>query len=107
MHAYVDYGFRDRPDGTVELKCAPDVEATIFSMSAQNGVYPQLPELQCPVLVATGEASFAIGPKLAARVAERIHLGEVEAWTGHGHFGIQADPDRAADSMLAFATRSS
>ena len=36
---YLAEGFRDRPDGQVELKCRPDVEATIFATSGDLDIF--------------------------------------------------------------------
>ena len=103
MHAYVDYGMRDRADGTVELKCPPEHEASIYTMGVVNGLWDRLPELTVPVLVVAGETSVAIPPQLAAQIVERIPDGHLELWPGRGHFGPMEDPDRAAESILRFA----
>ncbi|MBM3674135.1 MAG: alpha/beta hydrolase [Actinobacteria bacterium] len=103
LHAYVEHGFRELPDGTVALKCEPEHEATVYAMGAANGVYPRLAEVGCPVLVACGEQTDAIVPKLAGMIAERLPRSRLEIWDRCGHFGPQQDPDRAAASILAFA----
>ena len=103
LHAYVDYGMRDRTDGTVELKCRPEHEASIYMMGVANGLWDRLPELNLPVLVVAGETSVAIRPSLAARVVDRLPGGRIEVWPGHGHFGPMEDPDRAVRSILDFA----
>jgi pimeloyl-ACP methyl ester carboxylesterase len=103
LHAYVDYGMRDLPDGTVELKCRPEHEASIYTMGVVNGLWERLPELPCPVLVAAGETSTAIPPHLAEMIVERIPDGRLEIWPGRGHFGPMEDPGAAVASMLDFA----
>ncbi len=103
LHAYVDYGMRDLPDGTVELKCRPGHEATIYTMGVVNGLWDRLGELTCPVLVVAGETSTAIPPSLAAQITERLPHGRLELWPDHGHFGPMEDPDRAVTSILDFA----
>jgi pimeloyl-ACP methyl ester carboxylesterase len=103
LRAYVDYGFRDLPDGTVTLKCLPEHEARMYAMGASNGLFGRLGEVDAPVLVACGERTDAINPALAGQVAERIPASALEVWTGRGHFGPQEDPDAAVDSMLRFA----
>jgi pimeloyl-ACP methyl ester carboxylesterase len=103
MHAYVDYGMRDLPDGTVELKCRPEHEASIYTMGVVNGLWDRLGELTIPVLVVAGETSGSIPPSLAARIVDRIPHGRLELWPGHGHFGPMEDPDRAVESILDFA----
>jgi len=102
LHAYVDYGMRDLPDGTVTLKCVPEDEATIYTMGVVNGLWDRLGELRTPVLVADGETSTAIPPSLAGQIVDRLHDGRLELWTGRGHFGPMEDPDRAVASILDF-----
>ena len=105
LRAYVDYGLRDRPDGTVELKCRPEDEASIYMMGAQNGLYAELPMVHTPTLVACGAESASIPPAFAERLVERLPEATLEIWVGHGHFGPLVDPPRAVASMLNFAGR--
>lgn len=102
LHAYVDYGMRDAADGSVELKCRPENEATMYTMGVVNGLFARLPEVPCPVLVAAGELSNAIPPALASRIAELMPHATLEIWPNRGHFGPLEDPDAAVESMLNF-----
>lgn len=102
LAAYVDYGLRDRPDGTVELKCRPDDEATMYTMGASLGLFPRLGEVRCPVLVACGEETQSITPAMAEQIAAKIPRATLEVWEHRGHFGPLEDPDHAAESMLQF-----
>ncbi len=102
LRAYVDYGFRDRADGQVELKCRPEDEANIYMMGAANGLFTRLGDVVPPTLVACGGDSRSITPAFARRLVERLPNAEIEVWDGHGHFGPLDDPDRAVASMLAF-----
>ena len=104
LRAYVEYGLRDRGDGVFELKCAPDVEARVYSMAPANGAWTALTYVHARVLVACGETSTDIGPGLAQRIAERLPHGALEAWPARGHFGPQQDPDACAASIRRFAT---
>jgi len=104
LHAYVDYGLRDRGDGVFELKCRPEVEAQVYTMGPNHGAFARLPELQPPALVVAGEHTQSIPPDLARRIAERMLRGSVEVMPGVGHFGPQEDPDAAVESMLRFAS---
>jgi pimeloyl-ACP methyl ester carboxylesterase len=103
LDAYVEYGLRDVDDGTVVLKCAPEDEAAVYTMGSVHGAYPRLGEVACPVVVACGEHTDAIVPKLAAMIAERLPRGQVEVMPGLGHFGPMEDPDAIVASMLRFA----
>jgi pimeloyl-ACP methyl ester carboxylesterase len=103
LRAYVEYGLRDRGDGVFELKCRPDVESRVYAMAPVNGAWAALPRVHAPVLVACGAVSTDIGPPLARRIADRVEYGQLEVWSGCGHFGPQQDPDRCAASVLTFA----
>ncbi len=48
---YLAEGFRDRTDGQVELKCRPDVEATVFANSGELDIYAAAPGIASPVLL--------------------------------------------------------
>jgi pimeloyl-ACP methyl ester carboxylesterase len=104
LRAYVAYGVRDRGDGTLALKCAPEVEAAVYAMGPLNGAWERLPEIATPTVVACGESSTDIGPAWAATIVERLPHGSLEVWPGCGHFGPQQDPERCATSILAFAS---
>jgi pimeloyl-ACP methyl ester carboxylesterase len=103
LRAYVDYGLRERGDGTFELKCRPDVEAQVYTMGPKHGAFARLPEVRPPTLVVCGEHTASIPPDLARMIAEGLPNGSVEIMASVGHFGPQEDPDRAVDSMLRFA----
>jgi pimeloyl-ACP methyl ester carboxylesterase len=104
LRAYVDHGFRDRADGTVELKCEPEAEARVYAMGAANGIFGRLGEVHAPVLVACGETTDAIVPKLAEMIVARLERGSLEVWPGIGHFGPMEDPEQTAESILRFAS---
>jgi pimeloyl-ACP methyl ester carboxylesterase len=103
LRAYVEYGMRDLPDGTVELKCRPEHEASMYAMGAANGLYARLPDVACPVRVVCGATSQSIPPSFGERLVDRLPHAALEVWAGRGHFGPLEDPDRAVDSMLDFA----
>jgi pimeloyl-ACP methyl ester carboxylesterase len=103
LRAYVEYGLRDRGDGVLELKCRPEAESRVYAMAPVNGAWAELPNVEPPVVVACGEVSTDIGPRLARRIAERLPDGRLEVWPACGHFGPQQDPDRCAVSILKFA----
>jgi pimeloyl-ACP methyl ester carboxylesterase len=102
LRTYVDYGMRDRADGTVELKCPPEVEAAMYAMAPHNGVWKELPNIEANVLVACGELSRSIDPELARRIADRLPHGRLQVFPGLGHFGPEEDPSACAASLHAF-----
>ena len=75
LHAYVDHGFALQPDGTVALKCRPEIEAQTYEMAVHHDAFRHLGEVQCPVTIATGGAGdfgpAAFGPAGRRRPASR------------------------------------
>ena len=100
LHAYVDHALCDRGDGVLALKCTPEAEAEVYATGPTNDLFRRLPTIASRVVVACGEFTDAIGPKQAEAIAQRLPNATVEMWQGHGHFGPQVDPSRAAASIL-------
>ncbi|HEY6598279.1 MAG TPA: hypothetical protein VIZ30_03165, partial [Pseudomonadales bacterium] len=48
---YLQHGFRDLRDGAVELKCRPDVEATVFANSGDLDIYAAARSVHAPTLL--------------------------------------------------------
>lgn len=103
LRAYVDYGLRDRGDGVFELKCAPEIEAQIYTMAPSHGAFGRLPEIQPPVRVVCGETSTDISPRFGEQIVAQLPHGSLEVMTQRGHFGPQQDPETTIASMLKFA----
>jgi pimeloyl-ACP methyl ester carboxylesterase len=101
LRAYVDYGLRDRGDGIFELKCAPEIEARVFSMGPNHDAWTKLASINAPALVACGGESHDTGGLLAERIAEQLAHGELQVFPGLGHFGPQQNPEAIADSILS------
>jgi pimeloyl-ACP methyl ester carboxylesterase len=53
---YVSDGFRDRPDGTVELSCAPAWEASSFRAHG-NDLGPAMRAIEAPVRILRAETA--------------------------------------------------
>lgn len=107
LAAYVTYGFDERPDGSITLRCRPEVEAETYEMGGRHHAFARLGELQCPLTVARGRdagpgpASFApdvVGAATGAQLEEHPMLG---------HFGPLEDPDRIARSIDGAVTAAS
>ncbi len=102
LQAYVDWGFRTLPDGSVELKCDPEWEAAVFGGGRTNRAFDEAGEVTVPATVAMGRddqpgpALFA--PSVAARVPGALLARHPEL----GHFGPLQDPDRIARDILAW-----
>ncbi|MDH3643276.1 MAG: alpha/beta hydrolase [Gammaproteobacteria bacterium] len=99
---YVNEGFRDREDGSVELKCDPHVEATIFETTGSLDTFEFAPRVAAPVLlVRAGRGQFPapifehlarLFPDCDYRVVDAGHLLPMEA------------PELAVELLDEFAT---
>lgn len=103
LRAYVEHGFADAGDGSGEvvLRCHPAVEAAIYRGGVARGRFEQLAKVECPVVVACGGRSDAIGPAVARPIAEALPAGRLSVFEGLAHFGPLEDPARAARAILA------
>ncbi len=101
LAGYVACGLRDLPDGTVTLSCSPENEARTYEMGGTHTAYARLAEVGCPVALACGETTDAIGPAVLPLLAERLQHASTDVWAEHGHFGCLADPARTVAAIRA------
>src|SRR3954465_12570380 len=97
LAGYVRWGFRDRPDGQVELSCPPEVEAWFFECGTRPEGAPAsfapLAPLTADVAIVCAESTDLPDGMFAAQAAR----AGVELVTVDGtHFFVQQDTARAA-----------
>ncbi|HSS09634.1 MAG TPA: alpha/beta hydrolase, partial [Acidimicrobiales bacterium] len=63
IHAYVDWGFEDLPDGSVRLRCRGEDEARTYEMALQHEAFLRLHRVACPVTLACGGSKAHFGPE--------------------------------------------
>jgi pimeloyl-ACP methyl ester carboxylesterase len=100
---YVDEGLARRADGSLELKCAPEVEAAVFGGAAGFGLFDRVAGLATPALLLWarhGNFPRTLYEQLAARMADG-HVEEVEA----GHLVPMERPELVVDAVRRFAGR--
>ena len=98
---YIDEGFRNLPDGSVELKCSPEVEAAVFEASATDtGLFATVADVACPALLAhAGQGHF---PKeIHEHFASHFPNGVLEV-VDAGHLMPYEDPDLCAQMLFEF-----
>ena len=99
LRAYVDHGFRDLPEGTVNMKCPREVEATIFE-NPDRSAFDRLGEVATAATVAMG--TDADPPAMAAPlIAEQMPNATLVRFDDLTHFGPFQDPPRIAASIAA------
>ena len=99
LRAYVDHGFRELRDGeSVELKCAPEVEALVFEQAVAPTAFDRLGDVRTPVTVAAG--GDGDGPaQVAPLVADALANGRLERYPHLSHFGPMEDPAGVAAAI--------
>ncbi|MBK9179045.1 MAG: alpha/beta hydrolase [Acidimicrobiales bacterium] len=105
LRAYVDHGFAEQPDGTVRLKCRGEHEARVYTMGSAHGAYARLPEIGCPVTIATGSDAAGGPAAFAPLLAERIPGARLARHDDLGHFGPLEDPAAIAAEVAGFFAR--
>lgn len=99
LWAYVKYGFEEHDDGSVSLRCHPEVEAQTYEMGSRHHAFEHLDKVRCPVTVLRGEETFPGPASLAPLIVERLPHGTLEEHPELGHFGPLQDPDSMAHSI--------
>jgi pimeloyl-ACP methyl ester carboxylesterase len=102
LRAYVTYGTEAREDGTVELKCLPEIEAQIYTMGGRHDGWNKLADLTCPTLLLTGTASPMWSAERSNEAAAKLPNGRHETVHG-GHFFPMSNPDETLDRILEFS----
>ncbi len=99
---YVEDGFRDRPDGAVELTCAPDWEAANFS-SHQHDPWGPLHAVSAPVRILRAEQGSTCSAASAEPFVAANPDFTVETIPGATHFLPIERPDLVRKTILAMA----
>jgi pimeloyl-ACP methyl ester carboxylesterase len=102
LAAYVEHGFGDVGDGRVRLKCSRESEALSYEMATAHEGFARLSEVRCPVLLASGAETDAVGAASSAILADRLPNATTAELPGIGHFGPLEHPAAIAASVRSF-----
>ena len=99
---YVQYGFEEREDGSVALRCPPSIEARVFDSAADFDAAPYLRDVRCPVRLAQGERTAPWFDAMLSGAAQL--LGDAGRLTipGAGHLAPMEVPAIVAAEIRAF-----
>jgi pimeloyl-ACP methyl ester carboxylesterase len=102
LAAYVEFGFVDEPDGSVQLACPPEHEARTFE-GAGTMTVEMCADVTTPILVGAGETDVGPGPaEYAGPVAAALPAGSLITYAHLGHFGPFQDPVGVAADVIRF-----
>jgi pimeloyl-ACP methyl ester carboxylesterase len=97
---YLAEGFRDRADGQVELKCSPDVEATVFASSGDLDIYGLAASVHVPVLLV--RAMLGNLPAQAFTHLASLFPDCTLVEPDIGHLMPMEEPDRTVELLRSF-----
>lgn len=95
---YVAGGFVDRPDGKVELACAPEWEASSFAAQGHNP-WGALRKIKAPVRILKAEKGSTCRGSVADLKRRKPDL-RIETIAGSTHFLPMERPDLVRDALL-------
>jgi pimeloyl-ACP methyl ester carboxylesterase len=102
LDAYVQWGFQDLPDSTVQLSCRGEDEARIYEAAWQHRAFRDLAGVGCPVALAAGGQHAHFGIDVVTAIAARIAgPATVEVHEERGHFGPMERPAEIAASIAS------
>jgi pimeloyl-ACP methyl ester carboxylesterase len=102
LRAYLEHGFHRLEGGALRIKMDPEDEARMYQMSPEHPTWDHLPEVRCPVVIASGKPAPMTPSGWTERIASRLPDARVETFHQLGHMGPFQDPDRIAASVQRF-----
>jgi pimeloyl-ACP methyl ester carboxylesterase len=101
LYAYVEHGFRQMADGSVQLKCLPEHEAATFAADGKPTLEVAA-EVQTTTTIAIGTTDEGWTPAtFGPAIVDALPNGRLEVDETLGHFGPLQDPVSVAASILA------
>jgi len=94
LDAYIQHGFTDNPDGTVQLKCPGEIEAWVYEYGGVVNLYDRLEQMHAETLIVTGETSYMV--EHAHHQHSHIPRAELITLPDTGHFIPQEKPEETA-----------
>jgi pimeloyl-ACP methyl ester carboxylesterase len=105
LRDYCEYGTRLAPDGGVELKCPPEIEAEFYSRARAFPGITLILKSRSPLLLMFGEKSDSTGIKIADKIASRLANGTVVKVPEASHFLPMEQPEMVARMAAEFFDR--
>jgi pimeloyl-ACP methyl ester carboxylesterase len=99
---YVRDGFRDRPDGSVELACSPDWEASNFAAHALDP-WPEMARIHAPVVVLRAEIGSTCSLVDRDPFPPSNQAVRIETVAGTTHFLPIERPELVRETLLGLA----
>ena len=102
LREYCEHATRPAPDGGVELKCPPEVEAEYYARSRQYDGLSLILNSRVPLLLMFGPQSESVGIAIADKIAAKLKHGRVVTVADTGHFMPMEQPEEVTRMALEF-----
>lgn len=103
LEDYVEAGFRELPDGSVELTCAPEWEAAVFASHAHD-IWGAMSRVEAPVRIWRAEIGSTCAVATSAEFPRPPGQAEVVTVAGATHFLPIERPELVREGLLAVAS---
>ena len=102
LRIFLQHALADRPDGKVELKCPPEVEARFYVAPIDTDVLGASSCFKCPLMLVWGKAAdrFSLAIPMVASFTETTKCRTAQV--PGGHFSIMQYPQEVAEVILEF-----
>jgi pimeloyl-ACP methyl ester carboxylesterase len=101
LRCYVEFGFVDRPDGTVGLACEREDEAAVFEGATRSRIWGELSSVRAPVAVLGGSEPSELLNRMAPEVARHLPRGGYRCFPDLNHFGPMTAPAEVGRIMAS------
>lgn len=99
LDAYVEFGFHDNDDGSVDLNCPPAVEGELYTLGGASDIFERLGEIEMPITLVTSENSNVRG--LVELQREKFSNFTFHVIEDAGHFIPQEKPEAVVELILS------
>jgi pimeloyl-ACP methyl ester carboxylesterase len=102
LRDYIEAGFRDLPDGSVELACAPEWEAANFAAHGHD-IWAAMAKIEAPVAIYRAEQDSTCAIALASEFPHPTGQATVRTVPGSTHFLPIEAPQVVREALLEVA----
>lgn len=104
FEAWLEGGLAEQPDGSVALRCTPQVESWAYEGAAALDLWPLVERIAAPVLILVAEHS-AIPAPLLDRLRRALPDARVQQIASTTHFAALEQPDAVGAALAPFLER--
>ncbi len=104
LRAYVRDGFATNDNGSVSLRCRPEVESATYEFGPRHDAFENLDAVKIPVTILRGAEAPMSPSQLAPVIVEHLPNATLEDHPELGHFGPLENPESMARSIKLAVT---